>query len=170
MNPSATEIQTSKSAVRACTGSPIHPSFAPRSPHGHSLPPADPRFPRATLPDTRRFRPIALVLAIAIALPVAGISSRAEQPPDPIHQPYQLNTGLVSRSISFENPTGAPGEGGKAASPLGVGRKGLPSKEVKPGQTIQLCDIEGPGTIRHIWLTTNHDPAALRGLVIRGWW
>ena len=76
----------------------------------------------------------------------------------------------MSRSISFENPTGAPGEGGKAASPLGVGRKGPPAKEIKPGQTVQLCDIEGPGTIRHIWLTTNHDPAALRGLVLRAWW
>ena len=99
-----------------------------------------------------------------------GIPARAEQPPDLIHQPYQLDTGLVSRSISFENPTGAPGEGGKAASPLGVGRKGLPCKEVKPGQTVQLCDIEGPGTIRHIWLTTEHYPAALRGLVLRAWW
>jgi len=26
-------------------------------------------------------------------------------------EPYRMDTGLVSRSISFENPTGAPGEG-----------------------------------------------------------
>ncbi len=99
-----------------------------------------------------------------------GIPARAEQPPDVIHQPYQLDTGLMSRSISFENPTGAPGAAGKAASPLGVGRKGMPCKEVKPGQTVQLCDIKGPATIRHIWLTTEHYPAALRGLVLRAWW
>ena len=113
---------------------------------------------------------IAALLASLAILPLGDSSSRAEPPPDLIHQPYQLDTGLVSRSISFENPTGAPGEGGKAASPLGVGRKGQPAKEIKPGQTVQLCDIQGPGTIRHIWLTTVHHPEALRGLVLRAWW
>ena len=114
-----------------------------------------------------RLRQIAVLLAGFLLLPFGGLAAQADQPPDLIHQPYQLNTGLASRSISFENPTGAPGEGGKAASPLGVGRKGLPAKDIKPGQTVQLCDIEGPGTIRHIWVTTAHEPAALRGLVLR---
>jgi len=85
-------------------------------------------------------------------------------------EPYLLDTGLVSRSISFENPTGAPGEGGKAASKLGVGRKGAPSITLKAGQEVQLCDIEGPGTIRHIWMTTKRSPANLRSLVLRAWW
>ena len=87
-----------------------------------------------------------------------------------IHQPYQLDTGLVSRSISFENPTGAPGEGGKAASNLGVGRKGAPSRNIQPGETVQLCDIEGPGTIRHIWVTISHDGDQLRSTVLTAWW
>jgi hypothetical protein len=94
----------------------------------------------------------------------------AQGPADLIHQPYLLDTGLVSRSISFENPTGAPGEGGKAASNLGPGRKGSPMRNVKPGETVQLADIEGPGTIRHIWITTAREPAVLRGLVVRAWW
>ena len=94
----------------------------------------------------------------------------AQGPVDVIHQPYQLNTGLVSRSISFENPTGAPGEGGKAASNLGVGRKGSPAKPIRPGETLQLCDIEGPGTIRHIWVTTDRSPQNLRTLVLRAWY
>jgi len=85
-------------------------------------------------------------------------------------EPYLLDTGLISRSISFENPTGAPGEGGKAASPLGVGRKGAPSITLKAGQEVQLCDIEGPGTIRHIWMTTKRSPVNLRSLVLRAWW
>ena len=85
-------------------------------------------------------------------------------------KPYLLDTGLVSRSISFENPTGAPGEAGKAASRLGEGRKGAPSIRLKPGQEVQLCDIKGPGTIRHIWMTTANEPNNLRGLVIRAWW
>ncbi|UCE48613.1 MAG: DUF2961 domain-containing protein [Phycisphaerales bacterium] len=89
---------------------------------------------------------------------------------DVVTEPYLLDTGLVSRSISFENPTGAPGEGGKAASRLGVGRKGAPMINLKAGQQVQLCDIAGPGTIRHIWMTTRRDPLNLRSLVLRAWW
>jgi len=89
---------------------------------------------------------------------------------DIVTEPYLLDTGLVSRSICFENPTGAPGEGGKTASRLGVGRKGSPSISLKAGQDVQLCDIEGPGTIRHIWMTTRRGPVNLRSLVIRAWW
>ncbi|MBN2315858.1 MAG: DUF2961 domain-containing protein [Sedimentisphaerales bacterium] len=87
-----------------------------------------------------------------------------------VTEPYLLNTGLVSRSISFENPTGSPGEGGMTASRLGEGRKGSPSKQIPPGQEVPLCDIEGPGTIRHIWMTTRNNPANLRSLVLRAWW
>jgi hypothetical protein len=94
----------------------------------------------------------------------------AQQPLNLIAEPYRLDTGLTSRSISFENPSGAPGEGGKASSNLGQGRKGAPSRSIAPGETVQLCDIEGPGTIRHIWLTTARDPAAQRSMVIRAWW
>ena len=77
------------------------------------------------------------------------------------------NPGLVSRSICFENPTGAPGQGGTASSPLGQGRKGAPSREVAAGESIQLADIEGPGTIRHIWVTTQARPVILRGALIK---
>jgi hypothetical protein len=86
-------------------------------------------------------------------------------------QPYHLDTGLKSRAISFENPTGEPGEGGKAASPLGVGRKGAPRRLFQPGETVTLCDIEGTGTIRHIWLTLSlRQPDILRSFVVRAYW
>lgn len=87
-----------------------------------------------------------------------------------VSEPYLLDTGLISRSISFENPTGEPGQGGKSASKLGVGRKGSPAITLKAGQDVQLCDIEGSGTIRHIWMTTSNSPLNLRSLVIRAWW
>ncbi|MGD0093500.1 MAG: glycoside hydrolase family 172 protein [Planctomycetota bacterium] len=93
----------------------------------------------------------------------------AEDNGDLIRQPYLLDTGLASRSISFENPTGAPGEGGKAASNLGPGRKGAPCRTIKPAETVQLCDIQGPGTIRHIWLTTERNPLNLRSCVLRAY-
>lgn len=85
-------------------------------------------------------------------------------------QPFDLRTKLVTRSISFENPTGAPGAGGQAASPLGIGRKGSAVRHVHPGETLELANIEGPGTIRHIWVTTHVKPEMLRGCLIRIYW
>jgi len=111
-----------------------------------------------------RFVPVFLLIFACVSCRCVGRQGRI------VAQPYLLDTGLVSRSISFENPTGAPGEGGKAASRLGEGRKGAPSIRLKPGQEAQLCDIKGPGTIRHIWMTTDREPANLRSLVIRTWW
>ncbi|NLX56052.1 MAG: DUF2961 domain-containing protein [Planctomycetaceae bacterium] len=110
------------------------------------------------------------VASLTAAFATVWSITASAQPVDLLHQPYRLDTGLVSRSISFENPTGAPGEGGKAASPLGVGRKGAPARTIKPGEEVQLCDIEGPGTIRHIWITTVQEPANQRALIVRAWW
>ena len=117
----------------------------------------------------RLIRVLAVLLVTAV-VHVWVASPVLAQSPDVVHKPYDLNTGLVSRSISFENPTGAPGEGGKAASNLGAGRKGMPAKTIDPGQSVPLCDLEGPGTIRHIWVTCLHDPVALRSFVLRAWW
>lgn len=96
---------------------------------------------------------------------------------------YNLNTQLESRSVSFENATGEPGEGGKAVNEqLGAGRKGFPSKVIQAGETVVLCDIKRAGTIRHIWMTgefLNHEwmenPSLdrlklLRSTVIRAYW
>ena len=85
---------------------------------------------------------------------------------------YDLGTGLESRSISFENPSGEPGQGGQAASKLGVSRKGFPAKGIAPGETVVLCDITGPGTIRHIWMTGGfrNQTQALRSMVVRAYW
>ena len=111
-----------------------------------------------------------LVLGLLLQVNLGAVAGRACGQVNVVDQPYVLDTGLLSRSISFENPTGAPGEGGQAASPLGVGRKGAPSRSIEPGETVQLCDIQGPGTIRHIWLTTAQEPAVQRACVIRVWW
>jgi hypothetical protein len=115
---------------------------------------------------TKSVLPGMLAVLATLSLPL----SAATDAPDVIHEPYLLDTGLVSRSISFENPTGALGEGGKAESNLGPGRKGAPAKKIQPGETVELCDIKGPGTIRHIWITTAREPKAQRACVIRAWW
>ena len=33
------------------------------------------------------------------------------------------------------------------------GRKGRPSSTIPPGETVVLADLDGPGTIRHVWMT-----------------
>ncbi len=111
-----------------------------------------------------------LVMAVSAVLAAGSGKTGLAQSLDLVNKPYLLDTGVVSRSISFENPTGAPGEGGKAASHLGPGRKGAPAKTIQPGEEVQLCDIEGSGTIRHIWMTTARDPLTQRACIIRAWW
>lgn len=63
--------------------------------------------------------------------------------------PSRIDTTLDSRAITFENPTGGRGAGGTSSD----GRKGSPSRRIEAGERITLADIEGPGTIRHIWMT-----------------
>jgi len=86
---------------------------------------------------------------------------------------YNLNAGVQSRSISFENPTGDKEQGGKASSDLGVGRKGFPARSIAPHEEIVLGNIEGSGTIRHIWMTgdwTFKNKQLLRTTIIRAYW
>lgn len=68
--------------------------------------------------------------------------------------PSIIDLSLDSRAITFENPTGARGSGGAASG----GRKGAPSRVIAPGERIELANIEGPGTIRHIWMTVPPGP------------
>ena len=71
-----------------------------------------------------------------------------------ILDPSFIDPRLDSRAISFENPTGARGAGGAAHG----GRKGAPNRRVSPGERVVLADIDGPGTVRHFWLTIPPSP------------
>ncbi|HUU29568.1 MAG TPA: glycoside hydrolase family 172 protein [archaeon] len=82
------------------------------------------------------------------------------------NQLFELPSGVHTRWISFENPTGAKGQGGQENE----GRKGAPAREIKAGETVTLADIEGPGIIHRIWLTVRGKPESLRGLVLRFYW
>ncbi len=72
---------------------------------------------------------------------------------NPLHQnlanPAFIDPTLDSRAVTFENPTGGRGAGGSAHG----GRKGAPNMRIKAGESVVLADLEGPGTIRHIWMT-----------------
>lgn len=79
------------------------------------------------------------------------------------------------RSVCAENPTGAMGQGGRAevgtgsqaARDLGVGWKVSPSIELPPGTEVDLARLQGPGVVKHIWLTTT---GSWREMVLRMFW
>jgi len=81
-----------------------------------------------------------------------------------------------TRSISPENFTGEKGKGGMAtegtgqgaATDLGQGWKVSPSVRIEAGTTFTLGEIEGPGAIQHIWITTHANN--WRSLVLRMYW
>src|SRR3954471_743888 len=96
-----------------------------------------------------------------------------------------------SRSISAENVYGAKGRGGmaevsdvpqpevakigqkwdgpnKCARDLGRTWKVRPCITLPGGSVSTLMDVDGPGTIQHIWITV--DPKHYRDLVLRFYW
>ena len=80
-----------------------------------------------------------------------------------LFDPSIVDTRLDSRAITFENPTGARGAGGSARG----GRKGAPSRRLQPGERVVLADLDGPGTVRHIWMTfPPAPPEVMRALVL----
>lgn len=89
---------------------------------------------------------------------------------------YQV-TDMKSRSICAENFTGEPGKGGMcpledgvarhAARDLGTGWKVNPYIHIAPKSTFVIADIDGPGMIRHIWLTPQR---RWRDVILRIYW
>ncbi len=81
-----------------------------------------------------------------------------------------------TRSISAENPTGEKGKGGMATTgameketrELGRGWKVSPCIKIGPHEKRVIVDVEGPGIIQHIWMTTHH--MNWRKLVLRMYW
>ena len=82
-----------------------------------------------------------------------------------------------TRSISPENPTGAPGKGGmcpleegsarRAARDLGTGWKVNPYIVLPEKATVEIAAIDGPGIINHIWLTPT---GRWRNTILRIYW
>lgn len=87
--------------------------------------------------------------------------------------PFQF-TNLQSRAVTQENPTGGKGIACKGRG-NGNARKGAPCfRDLAPGETKTLCDIAGPGMIRHIWMTpqapADRTPELMRSYLIRIYW
>jgi hypothetical protein len=81
-----------------------------------------------------------------------------------------LLSDAQTRSICSENRSGEKSGGARELPPLdehgqpsgparalGQGWKVHPSDPIKPGDTLVLADIKGPGCIQHIWMTPTGD-------------
>jgi hypothetical protein len=91
----------------------------------------------------------------------------AQSRPQMYGQIYRMPEGVETRWISFENPTGAKGAGGK----VNQGAKGAAYRPVKAGETVVLADLQGSGTLRRMWVTLGtRTPRALRSYVVRMYW
>ena len=81
-----------------------------------------------------------------------------------------------TRCVNAENPTGGKGMAATAASKLGPSRKGSPCiQTVRAGDAVTLMDVDGPGVIRHIWMTVTDrtsptGPNVLRNLILECYW
>jgi hypothetical protein len=80
-----------------------------------------------------------------------------------------------TRSISAENPKGEVGKGAmevpeknSPAGMLGQGWKVRPCITLPAESNTVIADIEGPGTIKHIWITV--EPKAYRNCILRMYW
>ena len=99
----------------------------------------------------------------------------AQADPRPLYMPSDAE----SRAITGENPTGGRGKGGfategygaKAARALGPGWKIRPAVPIPGGGTTVLADIDGPGIVRHLWMTPAIPaPHDWRSLILRVYW
>jgi hypothetical protein len=79
-----------------------------------------------------------------------------------------------SRSISAENPHGERGAGGLATkgwertmAASGTRMEIAPAVKIGAGQTFTAAEIEGPGAVQQIWMTTT---AKWRSLILRIFW
>ncbi len=67
----------------------------------------------------------------------------------------KINKDVTRRRISSYDKTGA----------------NMDNVQIKPREIYQICNIQGAGIIKHIWMTiASSDPNYLRQLVLRMWW
>ncbi|GEM_PF-120874 len=80
---------------------------------------------------------------------------------------YVKPENTQSRWISFENPEGKKGAGGRENK----GAKGHAFDQIKAGETVALLEVDGAGIINRIWLTINdRSPKMLRSLRLDMYW
>ena len=80
---------------------------------------------------------------------------------------FRMKKSVQSRLISFENESGAPGNGGKENN----GAKGHATETIKAGATRILADYKGSGIIQRMWYTiSERSPEVLRSVRLQLFW
>jgi hypothetical protein len=80
---------------------------------------------------------------------------------------YELPPDTETRWSSFENQKAAKGAGGSENKKA----KGHPAEFMAPGQTKELMNCTGAGTIRRIWITVSHrTQSTLRAIRLEIYW
>jgi hypothetical protein len=106
-------------------------------------------------------RRLAGALLAAVFFPAAAYA-QPETPPL-----YQYQENQRPHWISPENPSGAPGAGGRENR----GGKGHAFETIPVGRSHVLADIKGAGIIDRMWMTIeDRAPDALRGLKLEIFW
>src|SRR5688572_28536459 len=109
---------------------------------------------------TDAFRAAAITAIAAAIITITGATFAADAL-------YKHGSGAVTRWSSFENPTAAPGAGGRE----NLGGKGRAFSPINAGETKTLLDINGPGMITRMWCTVgDRTTDTLRSLVLRMYW
>ncbi|MEN8229161.1 MAG: DUF2961 domain-containing protein [Bacteroidota bacterium] len=116
----------------------------------------------------KNFPAIISILLAATALYISIDSRKSDKKEEILPQTLYEFTGRSEiRWVSFENMTGAKGEGGKE----NFGAKGHACDAVKVGESKTILDLDGSGIINRIWMTIgNRTLEMLRGLVINIYW
>ncbi|MBX9850188.1 MAG: DUF2961 domain-containing protein, partial [Cytophagaceae bacterium] len=78
-----------------------------------------------------------------------------------------MPAGVETRWVSFENPTGEEGNGGRENK----GAKGHPADRIPAGTSKEIFSVKGAGIIKRIWLTIDdRSPEMFRSLKIEMFW
>lgn len=121
-------------------------------------------------------KPIRFTLLLSISLfAVVGLSAAGFDGLEVGMENLHRLSRAESRSISPENFTGEKGRGGMsedgpalpAARDLGQGWKVSPYVRIPGKSTFTMAEIEGPGAIKHIWLTPTGN---WRWSILRVYW
>jgi hypothetical protein len=130
-----------------------------------------------------------VICILLLGLLYPGLFSQSKEYTDPLPNfglgSLPIMQDIETRLVSPENPTGEKGKGGmaipdpdnpdlpfsKSAVHLGQGWKVSPFIKVKPGVTVTIMDVTGPGMIQHIWMATQTSWSGNgRACIIRFYW